>query len=261
MVTRSGTPEGIAELFATSADAAVMRVLRDSGRALVKSEILDELATAGVPRPAADDAWGRVQKHLRLDKRVIAERDHQTLRYRWNPTPPPLPDPSDALALLVEGRLTRGEREALAETVRAALEAPRSAPSRAGRTAKADAAKAEAAKVEPPASGGETVSLNRLRQVEMDAARALAELAIEVEEHAAKGASARAIIHRVRARMKRLRLEPVEQAGTEVAFDRRRHQPMRAGIADGTTVLVVRPGYVWRVPGEDLPIERPLVQD
>jgi hypothetical protein len=231
-------------------------VLRDSGKALVKAEILDELATAGVPRPVADDAWGRVQKHLRLDKRVIAERDRQTLKYRWNPTPPPAPTPADALRLLVEGRLTRGEREALAETVRAALHAPRPAPARAGRVARA-----EAAPPPPPPPAGETVSLNRLRQVEMDAARALAELAIEVEEQAAKGASARALIHRVRARMKRLRLEPMEQAGTEVAFDRARHQPLRAGIPDGAKVLVVRPGYVWRAPGEDLPIEKPLVQD
>jgi hypothetical protein len=259
-VTRSGATEGIAELFASSADAAVLRVLRDCGKALVKAEILDELATAGVPRPAADDAWGRVQKHLRLDKRVIAERDRQTLRYRWNPTPPPIPSPADALRLLVEGRLTRGEREALADTVRAALEASRPTPARPSRPTKAQVT-APAAPAPLPAPTAETVSLNRLRQVEMDAARALAELAIEVEEHAAKGASAKAIIHRVRARMKRLRLEPIEQAGTEVAFNRARHQPLRAGIPDGATVLVVRPGYVWRAPGEDLAIERPLVQD
>jgi hypothetical protein len=255
VVTRSGTAQGIAELFAASADAAVLQVLRDSGKALVKAEIIDELATAGVPRPVADDAWGRVQKHLRLDKRVIAERDRQTLRYRWNPAPPPGPAPADALRLLVEGRLTRGEREALAQTVRAALQARSPAPARTGRTAKAEAATAA------PSPSGETVSLHRLRQVEMDAARALVEMAIEVEEQAAKGASARAIIHRVRARMKRLRLEPIEQAGAEVSFDRARHQPLRAGIPDGATVLVVRPGYVWRAPGEDLPIEKPLVQD
>jgi hypothetical protein len=86
-------------------------------------------------------------------------------------------------------------------------------------------------------------------------------MAIDVEEQVAKGASGKAIIHRVRARMKRLRLEPVGRAGEEVTFDRTQHQPMRAGVPDGARVLVVRPGYIWRLPGEDLVIEKPVVQD
>ena len=235
------TRSGLAELFATSADAAVMRVLHDTGRALVKSEILDELATAGVSRPDADDAWGPVQKRLRLDQRVIAEKDGPTTRYRWNPSPPTPPGPDAALAMLVEGRLTRGEREVLAEAIRASL------------SALAEVAPADVSAVE--------VSPARLRQVELDAARELVGLAAEVEELVAKSASARALVHKVRARLKRLRLEPVEKAGESVPFDRARHQPLRSGIAPGTTVLVVRPGYVWRVPGEEIVNERPVVQD
>lgn len=86
-------------------------------------------------------------------------------------------------------------------------------------------------------------------------------MAVDVEEQVAKGASGKAIIHRVRARMKRLRLEPVERAGETIAFDRTRHQPIRSGVADGAPVLVVRPGYTWRLPGEDLVLEKPVVQD
>jgi hypothetical protein len=214
-------------------DAAVLRVLHDTGRGLVKSEILDQLALAGVPRPDAEEVWPPVQKRLRLDKRVITQREGQIVRYRWNPTPPPAPDPAAALALLVEGRLTRGEREALAEAVRSQL-----APS--------------------AASDG---SPDRIRQVELDVARELVGLAAEVEEQVAKGASAKAIVHKVRARMKRLRLEALERAGETVSFDRDEHQPLRAGIPAGARVLVVRPGYVWRVPGGDLVIEQPVVQD
>jgi hypothetical protein len=232
----TGSGPGIAELFATSADAAVHQVLRDSGKALVKSEILDGLASAGVPRSAAGDAWGPVQKHLRLDKRVIAQRDGQVLRYRWNPDPPPSPGPVDALAMLVEGRLTRGEREALAETLRAGCLSQRGA-------------------------GGEMVPASRLRQAEVDAARELAGMAIDVEEQVVKGASGKAVIHRVRTRMKKLRLEPVEKAGESVAFDRMLHKAIRTGIAEGASVLVVRPGYVWRLPGEDVVIEKPVIQD
>jgi hypothetical protein len=229
--------ETIAELFAASADAAVRQVLRDSGKPLVKSEILEVLATSGVPRNVADAEWAPVQKRLRQDKRVIAARDGQLVRYRWNPDPPRAPSPADALAMLVEGRLTRGEREALAETVRAAL---------AGGGAESTDGKATESKV---------------RQAELDAATELAGMAIDVEEQVAKGASGKAVIHRVRARMKRLRLEPVERAGESVAYDRTRHKAIRTGIAEGATVLVVRPGYVWRLPGEDLLIEKPVIQD
>jgi hypothetical protein len=264
-VTRSasekGAGQGIAELFATSVDAAVLRVLRDSGTALVKSEILDELATAGVARSSANDAWGPVQKRLRTDQRIIAEGDRHNLRYRWNPNRPAAPTPADALAMLVERRLTRGEREALAENLLTAV-----TETSAAVTVQATAARpAKPINAEPPIAPTPVpdglVSANRLRQVELDAARELAGMAIDVEEQLAKGASAKAITHRVRARMKRLRLEPIEKAGEAVPFDRVRHQPIRPGIVDGTTVLVIRPGYVWRTPGNDLLIERPVVQD
>jgi hypothetical protein len=265
-VTRSGsgrgTEQGISELFATNVDAAVLRVLRDSGTALVKSEILDQLATAGVPRSAANDAWGPAQKRLRTDKRVIAEGDRHSLRYRWNPNRPAAPSPADALAMLVERRLTRGERAALAETLLTALADTDGAAVRAQETT---ARPVKPARAEPPVAQPSVadglVSANRLRQVELDAARELAGMAIDVEEQLAKGASAKAITHRVRARMKRLRLEPIEKAGEAVPFDRVRHQPMRPGIVDGAIVLVIRPGYVWRTPGDDLLIERPVVQD
>jgi hypothetical protein len=237
--------DDIAELFATSPQAAVLRVLRESGQALAKSEILEQLAAVGVPRSRADQAWGQAQKQLRQDSRVLAEKDRQTVRYRWNPEPTVAPTPADALALLVDARLTQGEREALAQTVRAALEQPSS-----GGNAPA-----------APPEQEELVPIDRLRQVELDAARELAGMAIDVEEQAAKGASAKAIIHRVRSRMKRLRLEPVERAGETVAFDRSRHQPLRSGVADGAAVLVVRPGYTWQLPGDELVIEKPVVQD
>ena len=164
--------------------------------------------------------------------------------------------------MLVEQRLTRGERAALAETLLTAL--AETGPAGV-RVQNATARSVEPTRAEPPSAqpsvANGLVSASRLRQVELDAARELAGLAIDVEEQLAKGASAKAIAHRVRARMKRLRLEPIEKAGEAVPFDRARHQPIRPGIVDGATVLVIRPGYVWRTPGDDLLIERPVVQD
>jgi hypothetical protein len=103
--------------------------------------------------------------------------------------------------------------------------------------------------------------LNQARQAEIAAIRALAELAVEVEELAFNEASARAVVHRVRARAKLAQLEPIERAGAETTFNRARHKPIGQDIADGTVVVVVRPGYVWKAPPEDLVIAKAVVQD
>ena len=45
----------LADLFAAGADAAVLSVLRESTRAMVKAEILDRLEAGGVSRLSAYD--------------------------------------------------------------------------------------------------------------------------------------------------------------------------------------------------------------
>jgi hypothetical protein len=86
-----------------------------------------------------------------------------------------------------------------------------------------------------PSGGGHVVvevgPSSSARQREMDTTRAVVELAIDVEENAAKGASARAIVSRVRSRLKRLRIEPSPE------------------------------GYVWRRPGGDVELTPDLVSD
>jgi hypothetical protein len=193
-------------------------------RALVKAEILDMLEAGGVPRSVADDAWRSVQRRLAGDERIVVEKDGRSTRYRWNSDAPPTP--LDALALLAKGDLTAAERDSLTEPIRRALTAiPRLAKPRQARE--------------------EMVSVDRLRRVERDAVMAMAEMATDVEENVAKGASDEAIILLARSRMRRMRVKAVEKAGESVPFDRTRHVPMRPGIPDGARVLVVRPGYVW----------------
>ncbi len=91
--------------------------------------------------------------------------------------------------------------------------------------------------------------------------RALAELAIEVEELATNRASARAIIHRVRARVKLVGLEPIDRAGERSTLDRTRHASIGPPILDGTPVLVLRPGYLWKADVGDVLLERAVVQE
>jgi hypothetical protein len=98
-------------------------------------------------------------------------------------------------------------------------------------------------------------------QEALDGVRALAELAIEVEELIVNEASAAALIHRIRGRVKRAGLEPIERAGEETSFARARHKPIGRPIADGTPVIVVRPGYVWKGPDGDVLIAKAVVQE
>jgi hypothetical protein len=99
------------------------------------------------------------------------------------------------------------------------------------------------------------------RQIEIPLMRAFAQLAIEVEELTANGASAGAIVHRVRAQAKLIGLEPIDGVGERPTIDRERHEPIGRPIADGTTVVVVRPGYVWKSPDGEVVIARAVVQD
>ena len=226
----------LAAVFAAGADSAVLGVLRESTRALVKAEILDMLEAGGVSRSVADDAWRSVQRRLAVDERIVVEKDGRSTRYRWNSDAPPAP--LDALALLAKGDLTAAERDSLTQTIRLAL------------TAK------------PRQAREEMVSVDRLRRVERDAVMTMAEMAMDVEENVAKGASDEAIILLVRSRMRRLRVKAVEKAGQSVPFDRIRHEPMRPGIPDGARVLVVRPGYIWESsPTGPQVLKQPLVQD
>jgi hypothetical protein len=227
----------LAELFAEHADAAVLHVLQDSARAMAKAEIIDALVAAGVEQAVARDAWDRVQRRISQHHRVVLDKQGRQSRYRWDPqapSAPSAPSPDEAFERIVTGNLAPFDREELVEVVRSALAVP--STDRAG-------------------------AADQSQQLDLDAARALAEMAIEVEELAAKQASARAMIHRVRARMRRMRLEPIDHAGDEVPFDRQRHQTIGPDIRDGAPVVVVRPGYMWRTPEKDLLIERPVVQD
>jgi hypothetical protein len=54
---------------------------------------------------------------------------------------------------------------------------------------------------------------------------------------------------------------PVDVAGQETRFIRKRHQPIAGSIPDGAPVTVVRPGLRWRAGDEDIIIVRAVVID
>jgi hypothetical protein len=114
------------------------------------------------------------------------------------------------------------------------------------------------------AGGGRTTEKEtaaRLRQAELDGLRALSELAAEVEELVANEVDPAVLVRRVRARVKRAGLEPIDRAGEDTVFDRRKHAPIDGAISDGASVTVVRPGYVWSGDGVSLVIGKAVVEE
>jgi hypothetical protein len=210
--------------------ARVLGVLREAGHACTVAEIKQALAQAGQKRPEIDAEWPRVQKRLRHHPYVLVEGD-RPLTYRLKQQT--RPDPVDALESLLAGGLPADVRASYAGLVRDVLRAGAVNPEEAGRR----------------------------RQARIDSLRALAELAMEVEELVANEASPRTLVQRVRSRVKRSALEPIGQAGEETTYDRKQHKPIGGSIADGAPVMVVRPGYVWKSDDGDVLISRPVVEE
>lgn len=96
------------------------------------------------------------------------------------------------------------------------------------------------------------------RQLQIDAIRALADLAADVEELAVSGATPEVLVERVRALVSDQDLEGIGQAGTELAFDPELHEPLVGAPQVGDAVTVLRPGYRWRSQEEAL-LARALV--
>lgn len=237
-MTRSGrSARGVAALFSRDPYAAVVRVVQEAGAPVTATDIKEALEAAGVPWPDKR-TWDRLQKRLRADDHVVVEPGY---RYRFvaRPVAPPVIEAFEQIARAAGGRVNPADVEA----IRRALDL-------------ADGG------VEDHADGAaDAETAARQRQAVLDGLRALAELASEVEELTANEASARAMVHRVRSRVKLSGLEPIERAGETVAFDRRRHELIGPSARDGAPVIVVRPGYAWRTPHEDVIVAKAVVQE
>jgi hypothetical protein len=252
----------VAALFGTDPYAAVLRVLRDAGSEMTAIGIKQALAAAGVP--AVDSrTWDPLQRRLRADDHVLVEAGY---RYRWV-AEPVVPSAAEAFERIVRaagGRATRSHVELVRRALTNGTNGSNGAKGAKGAdTTKGLAKGANGAGGTSGVSGAvaERETATRQRQAVLDGLRALAELASEVEELTVNEASARAMIHRVRSRVKMSDLEPIERAGESVRFDRRRHELIGPPAREGATVLVVRPGYSWRTADEDVLVARAVVQE
>jgi hypothetical protein len=231
----------LADVFAADPRAAVLRLLESAGTPLSATEIKQALVSGGVVRADIDRKWSSVQAGLRTESQVVVEGR----LYRWvtepvvvqSPEEPALVDTDEvdaftALDLLLQSGLSRAKTAELVEIVRTTLK-----------------------------TGDDRESAARLRQAELDGLKSLGELAGEVEELVANEVEPGVLVRRVRARLKRSGLEPIDRAGEETVFDRKVHSPIAGTIREGAPVTVVRPGYVWTGDGISLLIGKAVVEE
>lgn len=231
----------LADEFKQEPTAVVLRLLQTEERPLSCGDIKKALQAQRIPKNEVDGSWTRVQKRLRAHNDVVTQGAGSRTTYRWA-SDRPAESALAAFERIVKGRLPADTKVILAAIVRTALEKGAVSPAAVGSSPRPDPEERA-----------------RERQREIDGMRSLAELAAEVEELTINEAEADVMIHRVRARLKRSGLEPIDRAGEETTFDRKRHKPIGGSVTDGATVVVVRPGYVWKAPTEDVLIGKAVV--
>jgi len=216
-------------------------LLRESGGALDARALKRLLANRGVDRATVDAAWKRAQPSLRRHGYIEVGPPGV---YRWRVgIPADFLSPDAALEKLATERLSALGRAELVEVIRSAL--------------------VERDALEERARGAyrEAVHLRTAheRQARIDAARALAEVAMEVEELAAAGADARVAVERIRALVAGFGLVPIGRAGQHTRFDSAAHTPIGVGVPVGSDVLIIRPGYTWHAGDQDVLLARAQV--
>lgn len=213
---------------------AFIAAIRDAGRPIGGRELRRAIHEAGQPE-STWRAWASGLKDLIvLHPRVKVTGKGASKRYRWAA---PV-SAEEALSRLTQRvKAPKWLREAWREVVSAGLARKRSA----------------------------TAGVNRkLRQAQelqagIGAARAAAEVAIEVEEIAHNGADPAQIVKRVRNALARKDLTPIGAAGEDTAFDPAVHRLDFGDPRRGTPVFILRPGYHWRRGDEVMVIEPALV--
>lgn len=256
------------------------RVIRAVGKPVGAIIIVRELAARlGVDEPTAKRLWDKARRDLGPDVDTVGRS------YVWTGPPDPEQVLRAALAALEKlsaPRVSAARKRELSAAVRAGLGTmtvqpaqpvlpkepvrPKEAePSDGALSTRVAELVQRCEDLERQLYAADTrspeVRKAQERQLRIDAIRALAELAMEIEELTANEAEPAVMVEKVRAQATRAGLEPIGRAGEETTFDRSRHKPIGGALRDGAPVYVVRPGYTWHAPDEDVLIGKAIVEE
>lgn len=181
--------------------------------------------------PANSEHWGSLRDKIKLHPCIRITGAGNSLRFAWTE---PIP-PGEALARLTEQpNEPRFLREAWRDVVAAAL-------------------------AEPQGDVNPTLRRAQERQAKIDVVRAVAELAIEVEEIAHNGADSQQIVKRARTAAALRNLVPIGVAGEDTRFDPAIHKLQFGDPKPGIPVFIMKPGYTWLYGDDTIVIEHALV--
>jgi hypothetical protein len=211
----------LAKQFDSDPGLAFIETIRCSSAGVRAIEIKREIITAGARPADVDRQWKRLQPMLKLHPRISLRSN----RYAWTDDPRPARGSLEVLAGLLPARLPSWLGQALVQNVTDHLPAGQEAAEDAGGTW----------------SGKE-----------FEKARLVADLAVAVDVLRSRGAGLAEVADLFTEEARRKRLWPIGRPGETVPFDPAAHEPESGRPGAGTTVEVVRSGYVWQ--GGDEPI-------
>jgi len=256
-------------------------VLRELGGPVKASAIQAGVVGLGADTEHVRAAWKRAQPRLKEHRNV--RFDPLAKSYAWVSQPATelegshITSADEALAQLVRGRLTAQQRANLGHIVRQGLDGVSHGEELETLRRELAATQAELARVRAqldaiqasqtsvggtPQEEYERAAKRRAARemhARMDAMRALANLATEVEELAAKRADPDVFVEYARTLVAKYGLEPIERVGTKVAYNPERHTADGAITGVGAPAIVVRPGYIWNASGEAHLISKAVV--
>jgi hypothetical protein len=236
--------------------AVFLNVIERAGTPVTFENIMARLVGSGLPDYVVSSRWSRYERAIKDDPHVYFVPETRT--YAWG-SPPNLPDAEQAVRLLASGKAQiNPDRKVLGDIVLAALQS-RVQPEPVIIHAEPVIIQADPIVIEVDAR--EQAERQKIfeERVRADSARAYAKVAMELEELIASGASARVLLQRIHAAAQAHGLKPIESAGATIKFDRLRHESVVATTQEGTEVLVIRPGYLWQVGGEEILVAKAVV--
>jgi hypothetical protein len=241
-------PAALRARFDRDAQGVFVDLIKDGrGKPISTAKIKKTLAVLGLTESKVTTEWKASLAGVKQHEHIVAKGSN----YSWTETPrDPHAEirkmsPSVALDRLTRGRVPTDQKPILIDIIRASLASGKGGGAPGG-------SRAEAAR---------TAELRAVQdqKVRTEGIRALAELAMEVEELVADGTAADVVIERVRQIAGAQRLTAVGTAGQATSFDRQRHSPIIGSPKDGAKVTVVRPGYSWRPADEDVLVAKAQV--
>ncbi len=217
--------------------AVFVDLLREAREPLNARALKDRLTGRGVQRDVVDAAWRRAQPGVKRHANVAVDAAGA---YCWGDVPVPveLPKltPVEALDRILRGRLHSAMKAELGDLVRATLR-------------DRDPLEQQA---RPPFESAREARTVPQRQIRIEAARSVAELAMELEDLVAAGRRRGGVDRPGTGAGEEFDLTPVGRAGDEIRFDPPAHTPIGGHLPDGAPATVVRPGYSWHIGVRDV---------